>query len=276
LGWVGIVIVMVLYVCSIFVTVEIGQNSATYGYGPSYDGEVWPHDKYFGSVLQSMLTLFQVMTLDGWCDDIVRHVVFRQPVMGLFFILFIFVMGFGLLNILAAAAVSDRKLEAQEAEAKKQAVETLVNVLIKSDADRTGEISIEEMRAAYQSKNVQILMERIGLSIEEVQDIFKLLDFEQRGRIELIRFAESCRQLVGGTKRRDLAQVEVTVGALAQNLERLDVQFAKIETDITDLTRMADHFVHNTVRVLTGFDGSVKVPLKPGSGRRAGSLPPGR
>lgn len=24
----------------------------------------------------------QVLTLDGWCDDIVRHVVYRQPVMG--------------------------------------------------------------------------------------------------------------------------------------------------------------------------------------------------
>ena len=26
--------------------------------------------------------LWQVLTLDGWCDDIVRHVVYRQPVMG--------------------------------------------------------------------------------------------------------------------------------------------------------------------------------------------------
>lgn len=24
----------------------------------------------------------EVLTLDGWCDDIVRHVVYRQPVMG--------------------------------------------------------------------------------------------------------------------------------------------------------------------------------------------------
>merc|ERR1719502_2440890 len=60
LAWVGIVLVCVLYVFAIFVTTEVGKNDTLY-YGPSYDGEVWPHKAYFGTVPRSMFTLFQVM-----------------------------------------------------------------------------------------------------------------------------------------------------------------------------------------------------------------------
>jgi len=272
LAWVGCIILLVLYVSSIVVTVEIGQNDEAYGVGPSYDGHPWPHRKYFGSVFRSMFTLFQIMTLDGWCDDIVRHVVFRQPLMGVFFVGFLFFAAFGLMKLvvgiivestLAAAQVSDRRVDEVRGQTRKEAVERLHEILAKSDANRTGEISLQEMKAAYQSRVVQEELNKIGLNFSEVQEIFKLLDYEQRGRVELARFADSCRELVGGQKRRDLAQVEVTVGALAQHLERLDRQFTRIETDITELTAMANHFVHNTVRVLTGFDGSVGVPSRP-------------
>jgi len=269
LCWVGLVVLIVLYVCSIVTTAEIGQKDDVYGVGPSYDGEVWPYKKYFGSVFASMFTLFQVMTLDAWCDDIVRHVVYRQPVMGILVVIFLFMTAFGLMNIvvgiiventLAAAQISDGRLEERKGKAKKQAVERLHEVLVKSDTNRTGEISIQEMRAANQSQIVQEQFEKIGLTFEEVTEIFKLLDYEQRGKVEVVRFTAACRELVGGSKRRDLAQVEVSVGALAQHLEHLDQQFSRIEKDISELTGMTRHFVHNTVRVLTGFDGSVAVP----------------
>mmetsp|Transcript_126047 Transcript_126047/g.362563 ORF Transcript_126047/g.362563 Transcript_126047/m.362563 type:complete len:545 (-) Transcript_126047:230-1864(-) len=280
-GWVACVVLLLLYVCAVAVTSEIGQNDDAYSIGPSYDGEVWPYKDYFGTVFKSMFTLLQVMTLDSWCDNIVRHVIYRQPLMGVFFVGFIFVMAFGLMNVLVgviventlqAAAISDARIAATKGEARKEAVEKLYDVLTKSDQDGSGEISMDEFAAAYQSKIVQRQLDLIGLTFDEVQEIFRLLDYEDRGMVELIRFRDSCRELTSGAKRRDLVQVEVTVGALAQHLERLDNQFARIEGDIGDLTRMADSFVQNTVRVLTGFDGSVKVPPRPGS--PSGAPPP--
>ncbi|CAK0788345.1 unnamed protein product [Prorocentrum cordatum] len=95
LGWVGLIVVMVLYVCGIVVTMEIGKNDDVYAIGPSYDGQVWPYKKYFGTVWRSMFTLFQVLTLDSWCDGIVRHVVYRQPYMGVFFVVFLLLTAFG-------------------------------------------------------------------------------------------------------------------------------------------------------------------------------------
>lgn len=285
LGWVGLIVLMVMYVCSIVVTTEIGLNHETYGTGPSYDGEDWPYEEYFGTIWKSMFSLFQVLTLDAWCDDIVRHVVYRQPLMGIFFIVFLLLTAFGLMNVvvgiiventLAAAQVADRRIEEQAAFARKDAVERLADILERSDTNRTGEISLEELRASYQSDIVRDKFDKIGLTFEEVQEIFKLLDADRRGRIEIKRFANSCRELVGGAKRRDIAQVEVTVGGLAQHLDTLDTQFAKIENEIKDLTRLADDFVQNTVRVLTGFDGSSRNG-NAGYGSekpRSGSMPP--
>jgi len=265
LGWVGIIVIIVLYVCSILVTTEIGQNDEVYGAGPSYDGEVWPYKEYFGTVWRSMFTLFQVLTLDGWCDDIVRHVVHRQPLMAIFFVVFLLLTAFGLMNVvigiiventLAAAQVADSRAEQQEAYNRKKAVEKLEEILAKSDVNRSGEISMEELQAAGQSPIVQAQFQAIGLKFEEAQEIFGLLDYERRGRIELKRFAASCRELVGGARRRDIVQVEITVGTLAQRLDSLDQKFTSMENEVRGLHTMADDFVQNTVRLLTGFDGT--------------------
>jgi len=271
LGWVVLIALTVLYVCSIVVTTEIGQNHAVYGVGPSYDGELWPYESYFGDVRKSMFSLFQVMTMDGWCDDIVRHVVHRQPWMGLFFVIFLFLTAFGLVNVvigiiventLAAAQVASRKAEEDEARARRRAVEQLTDLLVRSDSRRTGEISIAELQVAHESAIVQDLFKKIGLTMEEARNIFALLDYERRGRVELKRFANSCRELVGGAKRRDIAQVEITVGTLARHLEQLDGQFSKIEAEVVNLTKMADDFVQHTVRTLTGFNGNHKQHLQ--------------
>lgn len=267
LGWVGLIVVMVLYVCGIVVTMEIGKNDDVYAIGPSYDGQVWPYKKYFGTVWRSMFTLFQVLTLDSWCDGIVRHVVYRQPYMGVFFVAFLLLTAFGLINViigiiventLAAAQVTDRRVEEREAQLRRSAVEHLAVILDKSDVSRLGEISLEELKAANNSSIVKEKFEKIGMSFEEIEEIFKLLDYERRGRVELKRLAASCLELVGGAKRRDIAQVEVTIGSLAQHLDSLDTKFSKIEAEVQGLTSMAEEFVQTTVRLLTGFDGNEK------------------
>eukprot|EP00927_Polykrikos_kofoidii_P056825 TRINITY_DN50910_c0_g1_i1.p1 TRINITY_DN50910_c0_g1~~TRINITY_DN50910_c0_g1_i1.p1 ORF type:complete len:549 (+),score=125.50 TRINITY_DN50910_c0_g1_i1:219-1649(+) len=265
LGWVGLVVIVVLYLCSIIVTTEIGQNDEVYGSGPSYDGEMWPYKEYFGTVMRSMFTLFQVVTLDAWCDKIVRHVIYRQPFMAVFFVVFVLITAFGLMNVivgiiventLAAAQVADSRLEQHKAFSRKKAVEKLEEILVRSDVNRTGEISMQELQAAGQSPVVQAQFEVIGLKFEEAQEIFSLLDYERRGRIELKRFAASCRELVGGARRRDIAQVEITVGSLAQRLDSLDHKFSGMESEVRSLHTMADDFVQKTVYLLTGFDGT--------------------
>lgn len=269
LGWVCLVLVLVLYVCSVVVTTEIGQNDDIYGDGPSYDGEVWPHKEYFGSVWRSMFTLFQITTLDGWSDDIVRHIIYFQPYMGIFFIVYLLITAFGLMNVvvgiiventLAAAAVSDNAVEKEQSVKRKKALDQLQVMLELSDSNRSGMITLNELKAASQSRVVQSQFQALDVTQGEIEQLFKLLDYDNRGKVDLKRFVTSCRELVGGARRRDIAQVEITVGTLAQRLDSLHNKFERIESEVVCLGNLTEDFLTNTVNLLTGFDGSEMNP----------------
>merc|ERR1719171_202054 len=265
LAWICLILLLLIFVCSVVVTTEIGHNPEVYANGPSYDGVVWPYEEYFGTIFKSMFTLFQIVTLDGWCDDIVRHILYFQPMFALLFIVFLVLTAFGLMNVvigviventLAAAAVADQAVEQAEATKRKKALDQLEVMLELSDSDRSGEISVQELAAASQSKVVQAQLEALDVRVAEVEQLFELLDYESKGKVDLKKFIISCRELVGGARRRDIAQVEITVGTLTQRLDSLDRKFQHIETEVAALGNLTEDFLQNTVRLLTGFDGS--------------------
>ena len=104
LAWISVFLVFVLYIAAVFVTVQIGQNPETYESYRHISGG-WDYREYFGSVGKSMFTLFQIVTLDDWSDGVVRHVMSNQPLMSVFFIIFIAFTSFGLMNVVVAIIV---------------------------------------------------------------------------------------------------------------------------------------------------------------------------
>lgn len=67
-------------------------------------GEAFP-DR-FGDIALSLYTLFQVMTLEGWSDGVVRPVMEVYPTAWLFFIPFIVATSFTVLNLFIGVIVS--------------------------------------------------------------------------------------------------------------------------------------------------------------------------
>lgn len=71
----------------------------------------------FGDLAGSALTLFQVMTMEGWADGVVRPVLEIHPYAWLFFIPFIFATSFAVMNLLVGLIVNSMQ-EVAEAEMK--------------------------------------------------------------------------------------------------------------------------------------------------------------
>ena len=71
-------------------------------------------DEWFGSLGASMYTLFQTMTLEGWSMGIVRPVVTEFPWAWAFFVPFIIVNAFAVLNLFVAIIVNAMSTEAFE------------------------------------------------------------------------------------------------------------------------------------------------------------------
>lgn len=86
------------------------------------------HPQWFGTLGASMYTLFQIMTLESWSMGIVRPVMEAHPYAWLFFVPFIIITAFAVLNLFIGVIVNAmNEVEAagnqareQEAEARRQ------------------------------------------------------------------------------------------------------------------------------------------------------------
>ena len=69
------------------------------------------HEETFGSIGASMLSLFQVMTLDAWSDGLMRPMLEKHPHAWLFFVPFVLVSAFVVLNLFIGVVVSALETE---------------------------------------------------------------------------------------------------------------------------------------------------------------------
>jgi len=97
---VGVVVVLILYVFAV-----IAANL----YGPQ-------HPELFGDVFVSMYTLFEVMTLEGWAE-IAGEVAETHPNSWAFFVSFVLIATFTMLNLFVAIVVRVVEEEGEELDA---------------------------------------------------------------------------------------------------------------------------------------------------------------
>jgi voltage-gated sodium channel len=104
MGSVAALLLLVLYV---------GAVIATRLYGAEYP------DK-FGDLGASLLTMFQILTLEGW-PDIMRTVLETHPFAWLFFVPFVLIATFAILNLVVAVIVDSMQSGVQAAVAEEEA-----------------------------------------------------------------------------------------------------------------------------------------------------------
>ncbi|MDQ4060507.1 MAG: ion transporter [Pseudomonadota bacterium] len=88
LGAIAGLLALILYVAAVIVTNLFGQT----------------HPQWFGTLGASLLTLFQILTLEGWAD-IQREVLTDHPLAWLFFVPYVLLTTFAMLNLFVAVMV---------------------------------------------------------------------------------------------------------------------------------------------------------------------------
>lgn len=112
LGAIVGVMLIVLYVFAVM---------ATKLYGTDYP-------EWFGSLTASLFTLFQIMTLEGWAD-IARQMMTTHPSAWLFFLVYILLSTFTVLNFFIAVIVdSMQKVHLKEEKEEKEEKEMLISI----------------------------------------------------------------------------------------------------------------------------------------------------
>jgi voltage-gated sodium channel len=108
IGWIALLLLLVFYVFAVM--------------GTELFGETFP--QFFGHVGASMYSLFQIMTLESWSMGIARPVIDVYPWAWMYFITFILVSSFTVLNLFIGIIVSTmQEIHWAEEEIKRQETE---------------------------------------------------------------------------------------------------------------------------------------------------------
>ena len=99
---VGTIIVLIFYISAVLVTNFFGNK----------------FEDWFGSIGESMYSLFQIMTLESWSMGIVRPVMKEYPYAWAFFVPFILVTTFAVLNLFIGIIVDAMQHQTNEDENK--------------------------------------------------------------------------------------------------------------------------------------------------------------
>lgn len=98
----GSIILLLMLIFYLFAVI------ATNLYGPTFP-------QWFGSIGASLYSLFQIMTLESWSMGIVRPVMEKHPEAWVFFVPFILLTSFTVLNLFIGIIVSSMQQEYEEA-----------------------------------------------------------------------------------------------------------------------------------------------------------------
>ena len=114
------------------------------------------HPAWFGTIGKSMYTLFQIMTLESWSMGIVRPVMETHPYAWLFFIPFILIATFTMLNLFIAIIVNTMQTMQKTTHAEEQAA-------IEAVVQTQGNSLEEQLLALHEElKEIKQLMRRRG------------------------------------------------------------------------------------------------------------------
>lgn len=106
---------------------------------------------WFGSIPKTMYTLFQVMTLDGWSMEIVRPVMEEYPYAWLYFIPFVIISAFIILNIVVGIVVN-----------------SISKVTVKLDSSKKKN-ETDEQKIYNQIKNMRKLLDNLELELSKMK-----------------------------------------------------------------------------------------------------------
>jgi len=195
--------------------------------------------EYFGTVPQSMYTLFQgIFGGVSWAEFAIplRQVGIAYE---LLFVFFIAINALVMLNVVTAVVLDSAMQSAQHDKemviedqlmAEKKYAADLRELFLEADADDTGYLTQQELKTYLEDDRVQAYLKGLDLEVSEALELFHLLDTDGNGTVDIDEFSLGAMRLKGGAKNVDIAtlmfenkRMIATIGCVMKQLhEKLD------------------------------------------------------
>jgi len=209
LFWTSAVILFVIYIFSIFSHSIMHQNIIHKRCEVPEDSQIYTD---FGDLPNIIFTLARIMTLDNWSTT-VSEVTACEPMMGVFFFLFMAISVFVLLNLVTAVIVDNAlEISRQDEEQmirendldKRHELVKLQMLFDDLDLDQDGELTRDEFDQAFQLPRIKRKIRLLDFEETDLDDLFSILDDDESGKVTVEEFCYGLSQLKGPAKAKDL------------------------------------------------------------------------
>jgi voltage-gated sodium channel len=207
--WMGSATIFFIYIFGVVIATTCGQDPQI--------REYWHlTDVYVGTVRRAMITILQVMTLDGWIDDIGRPIFYSSSLTVIILILCVWILTFGTLNILIGVIVERVLTISQEGkDAGFRMAEKTEQALLQSMAqdfwlaDRSGraELTYRDFQRMIRSQGFKRKLKLVGIRIDEAEQLFQLMDADQSGTLSPGEFVSGLQRIKGPARGQDVVQL---------------------------------------------------------------------
>lgn len=224
--WTYVMMLCVLYFFAISATTLFAKIGA-------YESDEIANEiaqEHFSDVVASMFTLFQIMTLDSW-SSIMRPLMKVQVWAVFFFILFITVSVFLMMNLITSVIVTetfkhgqaDKAEQAAEKEAEQdKARKELVQVFAEMDADGGGTLSQQEVAQAWKNRRVRQKFRTMDIGKKDLGILWTALD-DGDGELTIDEFINGMRKLKGEARAKDILKLYREVRILESSIKEITI-----------------------------------------------------
>mmetsp|Transcript_56858 Transcript_56858/g.144188 ORF Transcript_56858/g.144188 Transcript_56858/m.144188 type:complete len:504 (+) Transcript_56858:2-1513(+) len=178
--------------------------------------ENWPeYDIYFGTVSRGMLTIWQVVTLDRWIT-IARPLVEYNPLAGVVLFSAIFVVTFGVLNVMLSVMVESVRaiMERSKQRTTLKLMETEKTLMIQlerefrsRDYEEAGHLDYSEFNKLLATQSFAFKLRLFGVKFSEAEQLFQLMDVDHDGHVSWEEFRKGLHKMKGSAQGRDLSSI---------------------------------------------------------------------
>mmetsp|Transcript_29087 Transcript_29087/g.68554 ORF Transcript_29087/g.68554 Transcript_29087/m.68554 type:complete len:628 (+) Transcript_29087:36-1919(+) len=186
--------------------------------------------RYWSSVGEAMLTLF--MAISGgidWDDGLtpLRDI----PIAMVALILYIIITVFTVVNVVTGvfcntaieSAAADKDIAVMKQMRKQAAqVQVLRHVFQEINSHHTDTISMQDLQDAMGADKLSSFFESMGISTGDVWTLFKVIDTDGSGAIDMEEFVSGCMRLHGPAKSLDIAKMEFEAEVTRDSIASLD------------------------------------------------------
>jgi len=198
LAWTILLIIFILYVAAVCFTQLVANFARTNGTVPE------ELKTYFGSLGQSVLSLFQAMSGGVDWGELSRPLGSIHVVLTLLFCLYMAFAVLAMMNVVTGVFV-DSAVQSSIKDQERDLATRLREFYRKTDIDGSGRITWDEFEHTLKQKDAaEYFFQNIGINIVEAKSLFELLDVNDDGEVDGDEFVMGCMRLKGPAKSVDL------------------------------------------------------------------------